>query len=130
MPPPCRLRVPVTARHDPGADLAAYMRLPVSQYVLIDVPMGGSLQRVSADEFELSVPRLQFWDVWVQPRVWCRVRCALSGGIAGQPAAAQPAAALRSLLHTGCPTPFGCPSQPAHTGCCGVLVSPQLCASR
>ena len=34
---PVRIVVPVTSRHDEGQTLQAYMRLPVSQYVLIEV---------------------------------------------------------------------------------------------
>lgn len=33
----CRIVVPVIAEHDKSCSLQAYMRLPVSQYVLIDV---------------------------------------------------------------------------------------------
>ena len=33
----CRVVVPVTAQHDNHCSLQAYMRLPVSQYVLMDV---------------------------------------------------------------------------------------------
>eukprot|EP00884_Botryococcus_braunii_P001743 jgi/Botrbrau1/1156/Bobra.0162s0045.2 len=50
------------------------MRLPVSQYVLIDVPLGGSLARVSHDLFDVVVAPVRFFDLWVQPHVRCRVR--------------------------------------------------------
>lgn len=36
----CRIFVPVTERHDEACTLQAYMKLPVSQYVLIDVSFG------------------------------------------------------------------------------------------
>ena len=36
----CRIVVPVTERHDKACTLQAYMKLPVSQYVLIDVSFG------------------------------------------------------------------------------------------
>ena len=36
----CRIVVPVTERHDKACTLQAYMKLPVSQYVLIDVSSG------------------------------------------------------------------------------------------
>ena len=35
----CRILVPVTAQHDTKCSLQAYMRLPVSQYVLMDVSL-------------------------------------------------------------------------------------------
>jgi hypothetical protein len=61
-------------RHDPGMDLPTYMRLPVSQYVLIEVPLGGALSRISEDMFDVVVAPVRFFDLWVQPRVRCRVR--------------------------------------------------------
>jgi hypothetical protein len=69
-----RIVVPVTQRHDPGMDLPTYMRLPVSQYVLIEVPLGGALSRISEDMFDVEVAPVRFFDLWVQPRVRCRVR--------------------------------------------------------
>lgn len=69
-----RIVVPVTAQHDTYCSLQAYMRLPVSQYVLMDVPLGGSLKRVGEDIFDVIVPHVRFFDLWVQPRVRCKVR--------------------------------------------------------
>ncbi len=37
--------------------------------------MGGSLKRVADDLFEVVVSPVQFFDIWVQPRVRCIVRC-------------------------------------------------------
>lgn len=71
---PCRLTVPVTSQHDEGAPLSAYMALPVSQFVLIDVPLGGRLNRIGQDLFELIVPRLELFGLWVQPDIKCIVR--------------------------------------------------------
>lgn len=73
-PGACSIVVPVTDKHDKGKDLEAYMRLPVSQYVLIDVPLGGSLARVSHDLFDVVVAPVRFFDLWVQPHVRCQVR--------------------------------------------------------
>ncbi|CAL8470714.1 g10256 [Coccomyxa elongata] len=69
-----RITVPVITIHDAGQSLESYFRLPVSQYVLIEVPMGGSLKRVSTDVFEVVVAPVRFFDIWVQPRVRCIVR--------------------------------------------------------
>lgn len=106
----CRVVVPVTTKHDKACSLQAYMRFPVSQYVMIDVgslpyaqqfsqlslllvlclpkhhllftpqsllvqvPMGGLLRRVGEDMFDVTVPHVRFFDLWVQPRVRCQVR--------------------------------------------------------
>ncbi|CAK0782918.1 hypothetical protein CVIRNUC_006113 [Coccomyxa viridis] len=40
----------------------------------MQVPMGGSLKRVEEDIFDVIVPHVRFFDLWVQPRVRCRVR--------------------------------------------------------
>ncbi|KAK9904246.1 hypothetical protein WJX75_007647 [Coccomyxa subellipsoidea] len=69
-----RVIVPVTTIHDVGQTLEAYFRLPVSQYVLLEVPLGGSLKRVADDVFEVVVSPVRFFDIWVQPRVRCIVR--------------------------------------------------------
>ena len=38
------------------------------------VPAGGKLRRVTEDLFDVVVPPVRFFDLWVQPRVRCRVR--------------------------------------------------------
>ena len=40
------------------------------------VPLGGELRRSGYDIFDLVVSPLSFFDLWVQPHVRCRVRCA------------------------------------------------------
>ena len=40
------------------------------------VPLGGELHRVGYDIFDVVVAPLSFFDLWVQPHVRCRVRCA------------------------------------------------------
>ncbi|KAK9845221.1 hypothetical protein WJX81_000443 [Elliptochloris bilobata] len=50
------------------------MRLPVSQFVLIEVPLGGELCRVGYDLFDVVVAPLSLFDLWVQPHVRCCVR--------------------------------------------------------
>ena len=66
--------MPVTAKHDVDAQLSAYMALPVSQFVLIDVPLGGKLKRIGTDLFEIIVPRVELFGIWVQPDIKCIVR--------------------------------------------------------
>lgn len=70
----CRARQSVITYHDEGASLPDYIALPVSQYVLIDLPMGGVLERIGSDLFEISVPKLELAGVWVRPIVKCLVR--------------------------------------------------------
>ena len=40
----------------------------------MQVPLGGSLKRVGEDIFDVIVPHVRFFDLWVQPRVRCKVR--------------------------------------------------------
>lgn len=66
--------MPVIAEHDEGALLSSYMALPVSQFVMIEVPLGAELTRVGVDMFELVVTRLELFGLWVQPKIKCKVR--------------------------------------------------------
>lgn len=45
-----------------------YLSLPVEQYTS-DVLAGGEISRLSGDVFLLSVPKLEFMDVWVKPQI-------------------------------------------------------------
>lgn len=69
-----RLIVSVIQQHDPGAGLEQYMRLPVSQFVLVKVPLGSTLRRIGSELFEIVVPKLELFGIWIQPRVKCTVR--------------------------------------------------------
>lgn len=64
----------VSRQHDPGAGIEEYMRLPVSQFVLVKVPLGSTLRRVGSELFEIVVPRVELFGIWVQPRIKCLVR--------------------------------------------------------
>eukprot|EP00873_Tetraselmis_striata_P026357 jgi/Tetstr1/446621/TSEL_034145.t1 len=68
-----KLTVPTSRRHDEGASLDSYMRLPVSNYVNIPLPLDAKLERIDDDVFSLSAPKLQFFNLWVQPVVKTRV---------------------------------------------------------
>jgi len=59
--------VPCGVDHDEGASLQEYMTLPVSQFVLIDLPLGGELVRQAGNIFQLTVPQMKFFDIWVKP---------------------------------------------------------------
>jgi len=75
-PPPARLSDPAnigccaegaTTVMDagPGAGhLEEYMRLPVEQYAVLD---GANIERLTANTFRLTVPRLEFFDAWIEP---------------------------------------------------------------
>lgn len=84
---------PRPSRNGDDLTLTSYMRLPVEQYALIPMPLGSSLshrkRRIEgtrgegaalsdsspADtEFELIVPTLSFFNLRVQPTVFCTVR--------------------------------------------------------
>ncbi len=75
---------------DDGDDvtLSNYMRLPVEQYVLIEMPLGSSLTKLdnnsnattsssssdNGEEFELVVPEITFFNLTLQPIVLCTVQ--------------------------------------------------------
>lgn len=68
--------------------LSAYMRLPVSQYVDVPLPLGATMTRVRAavdgatsrdEEFRLTIPGLRFLTLEVQPVIDVRVRCLMDG---------------------------------------------------
>ncbi|KAL7449610.1 hypothetical protein ACHAWC_001663, partial [Mediolabrus comicus] len=64
--------------------LTNYMRLPVEQYVLIEMPLGSSLTKLDGNnnssynetptEFELVVPEITFFNLTLQPVVLCTVQ--------------------------------------------------------
>ena len=68
--------VPTPEAEDEGLSLSEYMRLPVDQYVGIDLPMGAQMKRVPEDEslFQLEIPGLKFLSLEVKPVVRVRVR--------------------------------------------------------
>ena len=65
--------------HDDGASLEDYISLPVSQYVLIDLPLGAQLTRLGSNKFQIDVSKLELAGVYVRPSVQCLVRFAQYG---------------------------------------------------
>lgn len=61
-------------QHDMGASLTSYMRLPVDQYVCIDMPLNSTLRRTENEEFELVVPPVTIFKLSVSPTVYCQVK--------------------------------------------------------
>ena len=79
-----RVNVPVVESADAvaaGRSLSTYMRLPVDQYVGIDLPMGAAMRRVQDDKdlFQLEIPGLKFLSLEVKPVVRVRVRLVKDG---------------------------------------------------
>ena len=82
VPPPLQ-----SATYDEANDvvtLSNYMRLPVEQYVLIDMPLGSSLIKLDnnynstttcadGELFQLEVPEITFFNLTLQPVVLCTV---------------------------------------------------------
>ena len=58
---------------DRNISLSDYMRLPVDQYVCIDMPMQAKLQRLERASFQLTVPPVNFFHLQVRPTVFCNV---------------------------------------------------------
>ena len=79
-----RVNVPVDEPEEcvrEGRSLSEYMRLPVDQYVGIDLPMGAEMKRVPGDRdmFQLEIPGLKFLSLEVKPVVRVRVRLVKDG---------------------------------------------------
>ena len=79
-----RVNVPVDEPEEcvrEGRSLSEYMRLPVDQYVGIDLPMGAEMKRVPGDRdmFQLEIPGLKFLSLEVKPVVRVRVRLVRDG---------------------------------------------------
>ena len=54
--------------------LSSYMKLPVSQYALIQLPLGATLTKVpNTEEFKLEVPNVKFFHLECKPTVYCTV---------------------------------------------------------
>lgn len=61
---------------DNGVSLTDYMRLPVDQYVCIDMPLNATLQRMGGSDstmFNLTVPPVTFFHLSVSPMMFCYV---------------------------------------------------------
>ena len=61
---------------DNGVSLTDYMRLPVDQYVCIDMPLNATLQRMGGSDstmFNLTVPPVTFFQLSVSPMMFCYV---------------------------------------------------------
>lgn len=66
--------------HDAGpgpGHLENYMSLPVEEYVVLD---GANIERLGGDLFRLSVPRIEFFDVWIEPELEVSVRLIKQAG--------------------------------------------------
>jgi len=59
----------VNRKSDEGVSLTQYMRLPVTQYVCVKIPLSATLERVRGNEFLLAVPDVRFFNIVVSPRV-------------------------------------------------------------
>ena len=54
-------------------------RIAAQNFANIDLPMGGKITSVDADHIELVIPRIQLFDVWLQPRALAALRWGLGG---------------------------------------------------
>ena len=50
------------------------IRIAAQSFANIDMPMGGKITSVDADHIELVIPRIQLFDVWLQPRTLAALR--------------------------------------------------------
>lgn len=62
--------------------LTTYMKLPVSQYALIKMPLGATLTKVlDTEEFKLEVPNVKFFHLECKPTVYCTVSKSEGGDV-------------------------------------------------
>lgn len=66
---------PNTHQDNTEHTLDAYMRLPVEQYYELDPSM---IKPLGGDRFQLAVPRIQLFNVWLEPLVVVQVHQAPS----------------------------------------------------
>ena len=50
------------------------LRIAAQNFANIELPMGGKITSVDADHIELVIPRIQVFDVWLQPRAFAALR--------------------------------------------------------
>ncbi|KAK1742337.1 DUF1997 domain-containing protein [Skeletonema marinoi] len=80
IPPPLQSSSDCDGSNVDVVSLSNYMRLPVEQYVLIEMPLGSSLTKIDnnevykGEEFELVVPEITFFNLTLQPVVLCTVQ--------------------------------------------------------
>jgi len=80
IPPPLQSSSECDGSSNDVVTLSNYMRLPVEQYVLIEMPLGSSLTKIDnnevykGEEFELVVPEITFFNLTLQPVVLCTVQ--------------------------------------------------------
>lgn len=56
-----------------GVSLSDYMKLPVEQYVCIQMPLNSTLERLEGTLFNLTVPPVGFFHLEVSPMLKCKV---------------------------------------------------------
>ena len=67
---------------DSDLSLSTYMKLPVSQYALIKMPLGATLTKaLDTEEFKLEVPKVKFFHLECKPTVYCTVSKSEGGDI-------------------------------------------------
>jgi hypothetical protein len=60
-------------RADEGVSLNDYMKLPVDQYICIQMPLNATLERLQNNQFNLTVPPVRFFHLDVSPMLICEV---------------------------------------------------------
>lgn len=62
------------ARHaHPAANLQEYMTHAAEHFSNIPLPLGGKLSRLDATHIELVVPKIEIFDIWLQPKAVTQV---------------------------------------------------------
>lgn len=58
---------------DEGVSLTNYMRLPIEQYVCVDMPLAAKLERIQGNRFSLTVPPIKIFSLELLPTMYAKV---------------------------------------------------------
>ena len=70
-------KAPCNVGATPGTDLATYMRQSPEFLTGLALPLGAQLTRQTEDGFTMALPKINLFDVWVQPTATATVTCVL-----------------------------------------------------
>lgn len=85
MSPVPRTEEVVSRLADPGCGVDTYVSSLTDTFDEIVLPLAGSLVKQSESTWKIVVPKLSFFDVWLQPVGLCHARC--GAGLRGADAA-------------------------------------------
>jgi hypothetical protein len=64
----------VSPQNDSETNLQEYMSHAAANFANIELPMGGKISSLDQSHIELVIPRIQLFDVWLQPKAQAELR--------------------------------------------------------